>query len=469
MSLRFKLGGVFLAAVVVRVGFHLYTGFVADDAFITFRYAENLASGNGFVYNLGERVLGTSTPLFAWILSVLRLLYIGPPIGSLLISILCAGLTAALLYRFAALLRFGSLALIPALVYVVWPRSVPADSSGMETALYTLLVTAAFYYQHRKLRYYAIGLATLASLTRPEGALVLLLLLISSCKADCGAWKRYLSTPALLLIPWLAFAQFYFGSIVPHAITAKLALYSRFGAEGWIANLTYILGLNSPVGWMLIAAALLGGTWLIRKQDFGQLEATWLLVTISFYTFGGSRLFFWYLAPLYPVFILLGAASVLVLSEKWKTWHIHQTRLLPIVVVGVIAVGGLGLYRQADYFRSQQTYAESVLKPAAAYLAEQVNLESETVAAEDIGQIGYYSRCRILDRDGLVSPAAVAYNHGGRYLDLVLDLRPDWVGAGVGSPISLFVDTSRFLEYYELARSFPNDTAAQYVIYRRSK
>ena len=33
-----------------------------DDAYITYRYARNLADGAGFVYNPGERVLGTTPP-----------------------------------------------------------------------------------------------------------------------------------------------------------------------------------------------------------------------------------------------------------------------------------------------------------------------------------------------------------------------------------------------------------------------
>jgi len=35
-----------------------------DDAYITFRYARNLADGLGFVYNPGQQVLGTTTPLY---------------------------------------------------------------------------------------------------------------------------------------------------------------------------------------------------------------------------------------------------------------------------------------------------------------------------------------------------------------------------------------------------------------------
>lgn len=56
---------------IVLAGFvhQLSYGIMADDAFISFRYANHLASGKGFVFNPGERVEGYSnflpTVLFA--------------------------------------------------------------------------------------------------------------------------------------------------------------------------------------------------------------------------------------------------------------------------------------------------------------------------------------------------------------------------------------------------------------------
>jgi hypothetical protein len=44
-----------------------------DDAFITFRYAGNIVHGVGFVYNPGERVLGTTTPVYALLIAALSL------------------------------------------------------------------------------------------------------------------------------------------------------------------------------------------------------------------------------------------------------------------------------------------------------------------------------------------------------------------------------------------------------------
>src|SRR5262245_307227 len=60
-------------AILAALQLHNAYGLKTDDAPITFRYAENLASGRGFVCNAGERVLGTSAPLFALTLALLRL------------------------------------------------------------------------------------------------------------------------------------------------------------------------------------------------------------------------------------------------------------------------------------------------------------------------------------------------------------------------------------------------------------
>ena len=67
------VAGAVLLALVVRL---LAGPRTIDDAYITFRYARNLAEGLGFVYNPGQSVLGTTTPSYtalmslAWLLSL---------------------------------------------------------------------------------------------------------------------------------------------------------------------------------------------------------------------------------------------------------------------------------------------------------------------------------------------------------------------------------------------------------------
>ena len=50
--------------VASRIALYTVTSYTADDAFITYRYAENLAYGKGFLFNEGEKVQGTSSPLY---------------------------------------------------------------------------------------------------------------------------------------------------------------------------------------------------------------------------------------------------------------------------------------------------------------------------------------------------------------------------------------------------------------------
>ena len=465
MSLRTKLIIAFTTAIVVRLGFHLATGFVADDAFITFRYAENLASGYGFVYNVGERVLGTSTPLFTWLLALLATLRIPTIIGALGVSLVCSGLTAAVLYRLAINLRMGRLAWLPVIAYAFWPRSIPAETSGMETALFTLLITAVFYYSHRRLPYYAIGLATLASLTRPEGALLLVLVLIQSVRQHPYRWKSYIGVSAALIVPWLAFAHFYFESILPHSIPAKLALYSQFGTAPWWQNLTYLMAWHNPVGWLLTPLAVLGGIWLNRTQNFGRLETIWFVGMIAFFTFGQTHLFFWYVAPIYPIYLLFAAASAGYLLDRFPRLQSNSALLVKLTGLATIIVLSVGIWHQYDHYNETQRYFDQVLKPAAYYLKQQVTDDNELVAAEDIGYFGYYSGCRILDRDGLVSPVSVPYNSNAAYIDLIIDTRPKWVAVTAGSPISEFILSPEFLERYALTSTFGREQQPEYLVY----
>jgi hypothetical protein len=466
MSLRTNLILAFGLTVAVRLGFHLWTGFTADDAFITFRYAENLAAGHGFAYNAGERVLGTSSPLFTWLLSVLVLLRIPVQMGALVVSLICSGMTAVLLYRLATYLRFGTLAWLPAVAYAFWPRCVPAETSGMETALFSLLIMASFYFFHRRLHYYTVGCATLASLTRPEGLLLLVILLVVSCYRERRAWLSLIATAALLLVPWLVFSQLYFGSMLPHAISAKLALYSQFGTEPWWWNLSFMMAWHHPAGWIVTLAAGVGGYWLYMKQYFGRVEIAWLVATVAFFTFGRTHLFFWYPAPLYPVLLLLATAAVPCLITPLNL-SVSRRELTSLSFTLLVAVAlAIGLIRPLAHYTEEQEYNEQVLQPAGVYLATHIDRELDLVAAEDIGQIGFFSGCRLLDRDGLVSPAAVSYNREARYLDLILDTRPSWVGVTIESPISDFVNDSAFVQRYKVVQVFRHRKIEKYALYR---
>lgn len=458
---------IFFATIAVRLVFYYATGFMADDAYITFRYTENIVHGDGFVYNLGDRVLGTTTPLFTLLLSIFAVLTIKPAFSSLFISLVSSGLTAVILYRMALSLRFMRLAYLPVLAYILWPRSLPGDICGMETAFFTLLVMAAFYCQYHRLYFYAVAMATLATVTRPEGVLLLTVLLIFDGIYDRPNRWRFLTAPLMLLIPWLGFCYFYFGSVIPHSVTAKLALYSRFGTMSWWENLVYVMGWHNPAGLVLTLSAIAGAWWLRTRQNYGWPEICWLGAMIIFFTVSRTHLFFWYLVPMYPVLLLLATAAFPWLFDRLPQVKRRHTLFSAILAVVMVAALTAGSYRQAVYYREFQSCLQSLNKAVGLYLYANADRDHDTAAVEDIGYIGYYSRMRILDRDGLISPEAVSYNRQGRYLELILDNRPEWVGLADPSPLSEFRSDSLFMADYETVETFTAPNGRAYRIFKR--
>src|SRR5205823_14822555 len=84
-----------------RVLYARATGLFYEDAFITLRYARNLAEGQGLVFNAGERVLGTTTPLFALLLAPVGALAgtAALPVAAVVVGIACAGAVTWLQFR----------------------------------------------------------------------------------------------------------------------------------------------------------------------------------------------------------------------------------------------------------------------------------------------------------------------------------------------------------------------------------
>lgn len=457
---------IFFAAVLVRLLFHHLTGLTLDDAFITFRYAENIAAGHGFVYNEGERVLGTTTPLFTLILSALAQL--GTPVikGALLVSLLSSGLTAVILYCFAQSLGFARLSFVPVVLYILFPRLLPTDTGGMETSLFTLLVTAAFYFQHKRLTFHAVAAAALASVTRPEGVLVLGILLVYNGTKTPKRVVSHMSIPAFVILPWVVFAYYYFGSPIPNAIDAKLALYSRFWTMSFWEDIVFLMGWHHPFGIPLFVLVVVGGWWLRKKRNFGALEIVWLTGMVGSLALSTTLLFLWYITPIYPLYLLFaGAAFPLICSRiKWFNRHIDATARL--VLVGIVVILVAANYRTVRSYRSHQDTLETVHHAIGRYLRTHAH-DTDVVAAEDIGYMGYYSGLKIIDRDGLISPEVIPYNRSGNYLGLILDYQPDWVVACAQGASSTFLDSSLFVDRYRLREMFCSASGAEYWVFSR--
>src|SRR5215207_1302083 len=244
---------VMLAAIIARA---LPGPRTIDDAFITFRYSRNIVEGQGFVYNPGVHTLGTTTPLFTLLMVAASALTGGQDFQLYAIAVSAAAdaFTAVLLYLLAR--RFtGSdfVGALPGLLWAVSPRSVTFAVGGMETSVAILWMVAAvwsFVHGHERLT----GLfAALGFLTRIDALLWIAPLLLYQLVER--SWARQ-SVPllqrlplqtwisgALVALPWLAFALFYFGSPIPNSISAKTVAYVLPPGAAFV---TFIQAYSTP-------------------------------------------------------------------------------------------------------------------------------------------------------------------------------------------------------------------------------
>lgn len=163
--------------------------FFIEDAGISFAYARNLAEGEGLVsYAGGERVEGYSNALWVFLLAAFHLVGINPWVSSKLLGAalgllalpLAFGLTRRALADIVPLdsRRLDGLALLAPLILALSQQIVLWNASGLENALFGLLLLAGAWrgcveQEREAAGGYALPLSAffffLLTMTRPEG------------------------------------------------------------------------------------------------------------------------------------------------------------------------------------------------------------------------------------------------------------------------------------------------------------
>jgi hypothetical protein len=214
--------------------------YVVDDAFISFRYARNLVEGRGLVYNVGERVEGYTNFLWVLLLSLGSALRADPVIVSKLVGLAAAAALVACLAIDVARRLGRPVGFAAGLVLAADPSFALWAAAGLETPLFLLLA----YFALRPLvgeapRLPAVtGLwAGLATLTRPEGALVFAALLAASLVVRAeGSRRRALLLFAAVVAPHVLFRIAYYGDLLPNTFYAK----TGGGSAVWARGVRYI-------------------------------------------------------------------------------------------------------------------------------------------------------------------------------------------------------------------------------------
>jgi uncharacterized membrane protein len=454
-----------------------------DDAFITYRYARSLTSGAGFVYNLGEKVLGTTTPLYTLILSAFAFVFgtRSIPAISFIIALVADTVNIVLLYRLAHhILKDRLVAVLLSACFLLQPVRLDIAVSGMETSLFiTALLLMYHAYLVRKHTMMTAVWAALSIWIRPDAVLAIIPIFIFTA---CKDWKQSLRMGLLvaaILLPWTVFAWVYFGSPIPQSILAKNAV-SGSAAYAAVFMLNFLAtGVVWPPAQFsvlipgLIAALYLAiaGFWVFlrRKDPSLVLVAYPILYYLIMFQQKPPMHFNWYYVPLMPGYLLLfWAALQNIITRMPIRWRVPSFLLVAVMLV---AIPFIQLNRTPG-FRIER-FGEGAFQAASMQIHPQTQ-QQQVVFAPDIGAIGWeLDNAYILDSVGLVSPQIIEYyevinNFNSVNPDVVAHFRPDFVILHQNR-IDGLLPIHSFADQYRLIGIGEKGTDMVYVYARKSE
>jgi len=476
------LAGALWAVVCVAVGVHL-AGQAPDDMFISFRYAWNLAHGQGLVFNPGERVFGLTNPGLALLLALLHAVTRAP------VHVLAGVVFGSALWVVAVLLlgegigRGRTTEAVVAGSLLVSSSVVWANQGSASASVLALLALAAVLAASRPV---SSGIAAgLAVWFRPDAVLAVAGLGLLLTLERRPGFRRWLVAVSTVVGVGMVAAWWWFGALLPATLEAKRLMAAAWAgswagpARFWARGAT-LLGKHWGPAWLLCVTLGVAGLWPLFTRG-GRAVRTLTLYAAGValaYPLLGVPYFSWYAVPVYAVLLYGLVAFVASLARAWSravggdrprsTPAVRALSILLALLLGGLPVlslersslrwltGGHGGGRFATY------------RKAALWIAKHSD-PGARIAFGEIGNLAYWSRRPVDDLLGLVTPRSLPYLAAG-----------DPVGAFLARPPKIFLHHPKapFMGIVELPwfrRAYrpvariapPPDGEGEVVVYRR--
>ncbi|NTU86375.1 MAG: hypothetical protein HGA45_44770, partial [Chloroflexales bacterium] len=432
--------GLAALTILVALSGRLWPAWLSDDAFISFRYAQNLAQGQGLVYNPGERVEGYTN--FLWTMLAALVVRLGGDVAvwSHLAGVALGVAVVLLTYGLGSRLAGSPWGLLAALI-VGTSQSLllyTGRGSGLETGLFTLLLLAA---SERYLSALASSggdeeialrplvaaglLLALAALTRPEGGLVFALtaghLLVAPLVAAYGRggrrwlwaipWRALAALSGAFLaifLPYFLWRLWYYGDLLPNTFYAK----TGGGLSQVLRGLEYAGGFALTLGGPLLLVAL--APWAVGWRVALVSWRGYLLPVVLAYTayivavggdhFRGER-FFVPMLPMVAILLSDGIAMLYAWAGRRAGGRARPAQALAarVALALALAAGALAaLARTAPIDTTMQGLDESVWiwREIGWWVADHTPPEA-SLAAAGAGAVAYYGQHETVDLYGL--------------------------------------------------------------------
>ncbi len=477
---------IFAGVFTLAMAFALYTHHAWEDYYITYRVSKNLATGHGLVYTVGERVHAFTSPLNVLIPAALSALT-GNASDELvlwLFRVVSAALLAGAVVLLFDSARHNSLGLMATGVLVGMlafdAKIVDFSINGQEVGFMIFFLALALHALTARSNrvILKLGLAGAGLMwTRPDGFIYLGAVGIGFLLFDAGrpigqsrvglfkVLVRAAAFTTVLYLPWLLWAWHYYGSPIPHTITAKEFVFKELSPDSG-PSLTKLLtfpcrvvfGGTAADGVFLPAYAVDHGGWYWVVVLYGK----WLAYLCALYwcvPFGHApgraasfalTLCLYYLTDIaaYPAPWYMPNCTILAIFvfshivahcsgparmlKDLPRWFQRYAGLCVRLLTALVLPTSLSLTLcAACQLRVQQREIENgQRKRIGLWLRQNASAVSDTVLLEPLGYIGYFSQLKMLDWPGLCAPEVVAAEkklHSRDLAELIPELWPGWL------------------------------------------
>lgn len=505
---RYDPHPLLLAGIIVvgaALALSLCGRYSVDDAWISFRYVDNIAHGYGAVWNHGERVEGYSNPLWIVLLVPFALMHASLITVAKIIGIACTVgtifFTARLLEHHGNCDRYAALAASALIAgdtfFAVW------TVGGLETPLFALLVVVfsgliLSVPDQSRPNLWPGAVGFLLAVTRPEGALfvVAATLSIAACQArrrrfEIGSWT-WLGVFVLLFGAFTLWRYEYYGYLLPNTFWAK----TGGGSARITVGLEYIETYATD-HFLLIAAVLASAALpAVRSNRLYEWSFLCICAYFAFIVAAGGD---WmpaarFVMSVYPLICICCAISITEMARAYARTCRSAAVAVSAALIVILAQSAIAertvLKQEASWLYGNQM-PNVPENEAAAYLHTHAN-PGDWVAIQEAGKIPYMNpQLSFIDILGL-NDAHIAHHVNGllhydygdpgyvlarnpRWLALWVHVRPDGTYAGAMPAVARLIENPETKKRYRLVAQIPQPAPGRpwpkghvYFIYLRN-
>jgi len=401
-----------LLAAAAALGVYFARFELIDDAYISFRYAQNLVEGHGLVFNPGERVEGYTNFSWVMLLAGARALGAGFEPASRVLGGAFGLLAVAALADFvpgrerrpAWSVLVAPALFVASLAPMMW--AVHGLETGLFTALLALAVRADLHgLTEGRSRPSAAVWFGLASLTRPEGLALFAARLGLGFLLEGRSYRRrglavhgalYLA----IVVPFFLWRLAYYGEPLPNTFYAKVGLSPAVVLRGLQYLEVYFASWGTALFLAVLPAAAAARRQPRNAYALGMAAAGLGVVVLE----GGDA--FWafrFVVPLFPLLYFLVQEGIFEVSRRLPGHGGLGRGASAVLAAVLLASAGLHLVHVGRYAQREAEGADRFtrkMKLVGRALREHLP-STATIAVNASGALPFVSELRTIDMLGM--------------------------------------------------------------------